>query len=285
MAEHSSQTSQAKKVALPSSIEQVMWSKRLAAVGGLVGLEVQTLYIGNNSEIQVELTDASGKSLGKYSERTAGNKFWAQIRVPADVRDELYATVKLPKHGLQKKSPPLKVVPPVQITNAKWDKSEVRRGDTLKLTADVKGVPEGVEALIQIFEHDESGANELVSTFTSPVRNKKIEAEWEFEYHGDVKQIPTSEETEKGYQPPRYFFRVSVAEIVGDSGLMQFQDWIEWELVDPLGNPIPNAEYELQLPDGSKKKGKLTGGGTMQLDGIPPGPSKIDIVPPRDLEQ
>ncbi len=69
------------------------------------------------------------RSLGKYSERTAGNHFWAQIRVPDDARDELYATVKLPKHGLQKKSSPLAVVPPVQISNAKWDKSEARRGE------------------------------------------------------------------------------------------------------------------------------------------------------------
>ena len=83
MAEHSSQTGQTKKITLPSSIEQVTWSKGLAAVGGVVGLEVHTLFIGNNSEIQIELSDASGKTLGKYSERTAGNRFWAQIRVPA----------------------------------------------------------------------------------------------------------------------------------------------------------------------------------------------------------
>ncbi|MBP1647508.1 MAG: hypothetical protein H6Q30_953 [Bacteroidetes bacterium] len=278
MAEHSSQTSQAKKVALPSSIEQVMWSKRLAAVGGLVGLEVQTLYIGNNSEIQVELTDASGKSLGKYSERTAGNKFWAQIRVPADVRDELYATVKLPKHGLQKKSPPLKVVPPVQITNAKWDKSEVRRGDTLKLTADVKGVPDGVEALIHIFEHDESGANELVSTFTTPVGNKKIEAEWEFEYQDDTGNIPSAHEAEKGYQAPQYFFRVTVGEVGGESGPLEFKDGVSLELNDDAGKPIPGLEYILHCADGSQRKGKLDKEGKAFEKDVPPGPVTVEFV-------
>jgi len=117
MAEHSSQTGQVKKVTLPSSIEQVMWSKKLATAGGLVELDVFTLYIGNNSEIQIELSDGSGKSLGKYTERMAGSRFRAPIRVPAEAKEELYATVKLPKHGLQKRSDSLRVVPPVQFSN------------------------------------------------------------------------------------------------------------------------------------------------------------------------
>ncbi len=279
MAEHSSQTGQSKKVTLPSSIEQVMWSKRLAAVGGVVGLEVHTLYIGSNSEIQIELSDATGKTLGKFSERTAGNRFWAPIRVPDGARDELYATVKLPKHGLQKKSSPLHVVPPVQISNAKWDKSEARRGDTVKLTTDVKGVPDGVESVIEIYEHDSDGAHELVSKFQVPVKNKKIEAEWEFEYHDDTDSIPSAHETEKGYRAPDYFFRVNVAEVMAESGLLAFRDWLQMELKDDSGNPYPNEEYVLTFADGTSKKGKLDDQGEAKVDNVPPG--KVNVEYPR----
>jgi hypothetical protein len=278
MAENSSQTGQTKKVTLPSSIEQVMWSKKLAAVGGVVGLEVYMLYIGNNSEIQIELSDKSGKTLGKYSEHTAGNRFWAQIRVPMDAREELYAMVKLPKHSLQKKSSPLVVVPPVQISNAKWDKSEARRGDTLKLTADVKGVPDGVEAMIEVYEHDSDGAHELVSKFQVPVKNKKIDAEWKFEYHEDTGSIPSAHETEKGYHAPKYFFKATVGEVGVDSAALEFKDGIALELNDDSGNPISDVEYVLHCADGSQRKGKMDNEGKAFEKDVPPGPVTVEFV-------
>ena len=42
-----------KKVNLPSSIQQVLWTRPNAAVGAKVGLEVFTQFVGNNSEIKM----------------------------------------------------------------------------------------------------------------------------------------------------------------------------------------------------------------------------------------
>ena len=108
---------------------------------------------------------------------------------------------------LTKKSNCMYVYPAVEIKNLKWDKNEARRGDILKLTADVTNVYEGAEAEIQIWEHDSDGAHDLITKFPVIVKNKKIEADWEYEYHEDTDDIPTEEETEKGYNPPEYFFR------------------------------------------------------------------------------
>src|SRR5574341_478036 len=141
MPQHQGQTDQVKKVQLPSAIQQVLWTKRMAAPGGKVGLEVYTHYVGNGSDLQIEFSDQPGKILGNYRDKMGGNRFAANITVPANAKEALYATVKLPKHGLSMKSGPLIILPPVQIINAKWDKPEARRGDILKLTADVKGVP------------------------------------------------------------------------------------------------------------------------------------------------
>jgi hypothetical protein len=45
------QTDQINKIELPSAIQQVLWTKRRAARGGMVGLDIFTHYVGNNSRL------------------------------------------------------------------------------------------------------------------------------------------------------------------------------------------------------------------------------------------
>jgi hypothetical protein len=239
-----------------------------------VGLEIFTFYVGNGSSIEIDLSDQTGKNFGKYNEKIAGNRFWTQIKVPAEAKQALYANVKLPKHGLQMKSNPLIILPAVEITNAKWDKKEARRGDILKLTADVKGVQDGTEGELEIWEHDDDGAHDFITKFTVLVKDKKVETEWEYEYHEDTDDIPTEEELKKSsnrYNPPEYFFTVVVGGISADSGLLEFNDWIEIELLDEKDNPIPNEKYVIDLADGSQKTGTLDSKGFTRIEDIPPG--------------
>jgi hypothetical protein len=272
MFEYQGPTDQIKKVELPSSIQQVVWTRPYAAVGAKVGLEVFTQFVGNNSEIKIEISDNSGKKFETIKAKISGNKFWKQITVPEKAKDELYAEVKLPKHGLNKKSNCMYVYPPVQIKNCKWDKKEARRGDILKLTADVLNVYEGTEAEIQIWEHDADEAHDLITKFPVIVKNEKVEAEWEYEYHEDTDDIPTEEETEKGYNPPEYFFRVNVAGVSEDSELLEFKDWIELELLDEFGDPIAEADYVVLLADETKVEGKLDKNGYARVEDVVPGP-------------
>lgn len=242
-----------------------------------MGLQVVTHFVGNNSEIKIELTDKSGKSHGNFTDKIHGNHFWAPVKVPANAKEELYATVKLPKHSLNQKSGPLVILPPVQITNAKWDKKEARRDDILKLTADVKGVPDGVEAQIEILEHDADGAHDFITKFPATVKNKKIEAEWEFEYHEETDDIPSADETEKGYHPPEYFFRVKVGEVTVESGLLEFKDWVEFTVKDSKRNPIADRNFTITFADGRKESGKLDANGHARIHSAPPGPYVIEV--------
>jgi hypothetical protein len=278
MNEHQSQTGQIKKIKLESSIQQVYWTRRAAAPGGTIGLEVFTHYVGNNSEIKIDLTDKSGKSHGNFTDKIHGNHFWGPVKVPANAKEELYATVKLPKHSLSQKSGPLIILPLVEITNAKWDKKEARRGDILKLTADIKGVPDGVEAFIEIWEHDADGVHDFVTKFPVQVKSKKIEAEWEFEYHEDTDDIPSAGETEKGYHTPEYFFRVRAGEVTAESGLLEFKDWVEIQLIDDRGNIVPHQRYRVTLPDGTTREGELDDNAKARLEDIPPG--NVTIIYP-----
>lgn len=276
MKEHLGSSDKIKKVELSSSIQQVLWTKPFAAAGAKIGLEVFTQFVGNNSEIQIELYDKNAKKFDAIKGKISGNHFWKEITVPEKAKDELYAFVKLPKHDLCKKSNCLYIYPAVQIKNLKWDKKEARRGDILKLTADVLNVYEGTEAEIQIWEYDTDGAHDFITKFPAIVKNQMVEAGWEFEYYEDTDDIPTEEETEKGYNYPEYFFRVVIAGVSRDSEILRFKDWIGLVLYNYSGKPIPNIQYKLILPDGKERTGKLDKDGYSKEDDIPPGKIKIE---------
>lgn len=271
MAESKSNTDKIKKEKLPSSIQQVFWNKRAAFAGSKAVVELYTHYVGNNSKVNLRITDGSGKTIKKIERAISGNYLAQEVDIPVDTKEQLFAEVDLPKHGLNKKSVPMSVFPPVKLGNVKWDKTTVRRNDLLKLTADVKNFPAGADAMIEIYENDPDDAHTLVSKFPAIVKNNKIEAKWEFEYKGDVKDIPRHEESENGYIPPKYFFKVLLIDVADSSSLVEFKDFIRIELKDAEGNLIPNEKYELHLPDGTVRKGNLDENGIAVEENIPAG--------------
>ncbi len=171
----------------------------------------------------------------------------------------------------------MEVIPLIKITNARWGQDIVRRQDIVKLTADVTDAPEGIEALIEIHEHDNDGAHDLVTKLKALVNNKKVETDCQFEYQGDTKGIPTVAESKTGYSPPRYLFKVIIGRSKAESGLMEFKDWIELKLVDAGDNPIGEWDYILHLADGQKKNGKLDKAGYAREEDIPPGKVSVEL--------
>jgi type VI secretion system secreted protein VgrG len=53
------------------------------------------------------------------------------------------------------------------------------------------------------------------------------------------------------------------------------KSWIEIELVDEEGNPVPGEAYKVTLPDGSVDSGTLDEKGFCRIDGIDPGTCQI----------
>jgi hypothetical protein len=47
--------------------------------------------------------------------------------------------------------------------------------------------------------------------------------------------------------------------------------WIEIELRDADGNPVPGARFELTLPDGTTRTGSLNFTGVLRIEGLDPG--------------
>jgi hypothetical protein len=274
--EHTGNTDKTTQVKLPSTIEQVLWTEPVAAPGAVVGLEVFTRYVGNGADLQIELSDQRGSKHGTFKEKIAAGRFWASIRVPPGAKDALFADVKLPKHGLSQRSPALLVLPPVEVANAKWDRQETFHGALHKLVADVKGLPDGAEVDVSVWEHDDEGAHELVTRFPALVRGGKVEAEWEFAYHGGAAGL-LAWLAGRAEGVPQYFFKVGAHGVSAQSERLKL-NWLLIELVGEDDAPIPGERYVVELPDGTKREGALDAHGrAVILDIEKPGSCKVSF--------
>ena len=53
--------------------------------------------------------------------------------------------------------------------------------------------------------------------------------------------------------------------------------FIEIELVDDDGKPVPNAAYVIELPDGTQRTGRTDGAGKARITGLDPGTAKVSF--------
>jgi len=291
MSEYKKRTDKVHAIALTSKITNASWGQKVATVGDNVKFFVQTHFVGSGSEIEIEVEAKKGKKVEKLKGQVFGDQFAGSLVIPEKAKEEIIFTAKLPKHGLQMKSGTMTVFPLIKVTNMKWGQKEARRGDIVKLSADIDGLPDEAEVMILIYEYDRDSAHDFITKFPCHVKNRKIQAEWEYEYHEDTDEIPTHEEMQKygkSYNPPEYFFVLDFhGQRFGDkqeSKLLEFKDWIEIELKAKLsGEPIADEEYTVILSDGKEIKGKLDGAGFARIKDVPPGKFKatfpdIDLV-------
>ena len=277
-------TDTAHKVKLESELLYAGWKSGVAYIGLAAAFEVKTAFVGNGAPIEVVGKTRDGKKLGKVKGVVNGNSFAGTLEIPDNVKegDWAYFEVDLAKCGLKGKADPVPVAPPIVVANMKWSAKEARRGEVVTLSADARGVRDGTGVTLTIYEHDTDGVHDKIVELAAAARDQKISLDWKYEYFEDTDEIPTDEELKKygkSYNPPEYFFAVKVeGNKFGkkqESGLLLFKDWIEVELLDSGGRPVPNADYILRLPDGAEKRGQLDGDGKARVEDVPPGKFKI----------
>lgn len=271
MTEYQRSTDAVHEIQLTSAISNVTWGYMQASVGDEVPLLVRTHFVGDGSEIRITVYNSSGRRLDRFTGTVRGNRYRGTYTVSDRAEDAIYFEAELRQHGLSERSENMEIVPPVEITNLQWSQQEARRGDILQLTADVEGAPDGTEATIEIYEHDEDGAHDFITRFTTFVQDGRIDTQWAYEYYDDVDDIPSDWELEAGYNAPEYFFRVIIRSRQADSENLLFRDWVEINLVDEDGQPIADEDYTMYLADGSERSGTLDSEGHAREEDVPPG--------------
>ncbi len=277
-------TDTAHKVKLESELLYAGWKSGVAYIGLTAAFEVKTAFVGNGAPIEVVGKTKDGKKLGKVKGVVNGNSFAGALEIPDNVKegDWAYFEVDLAKCGLKGKADPVPVAPPIVVANMKWSAKEARRGDVVTLSADARGVRDGTDVTLTIYEYDKDRVHDKVVELAAAARDQKISLDWKYEYFEDADEIPTDEELKKygkSYNPPEYFFAVTVeGNEFGkkqESGLLLFKDWLEVKLLDRDGSPMANEHYVLTLPDGATREGDLDADGRAKLEELPPGPCRV----------
>ena len=160
-----------------------------------------------------------------------------------------------------------------------WGQSIVHRDEQVALRAETAGFDDGTAATLRIFAYREDGDHELVGQLAAAVGRDRVEAVWPYEYHGDVADLPDPIGREGDvYAPVRYFFDLDVDGHTGRSGMLEFRDWIEFEVVDVDEKPLAYQRFVARFADGSQREFRLDEDGQARLDGVPPGMVYLDQV-------
>ncbi|MCK4372373.1 MAG: hypothetical protein KAW61_04465 [candidate division Zixibacteria bacterium] len=268
------------EVKLDSSLISVSWTCGMAIGGQTASFEVLTELVGEGAPIKVKGMSKNGKKLGKVEGVMRRNHFGGAFQIPEDIElgDKVFFEAKLSKNSLDGESEHIPAYPPIRVSNMKWSAQEARRGDTLTLTADIKGLPNEAELAVVIYEYDRDGRNDRITELLAHVENGRVEIRWEYEYHEDTDEIPTQEELDKysgQYNPPEYFFTIKAEGVEygkkQESGLLEFKDWVNISLVNIRGEPVANKKYTLRTADGQERTGTLDGDGRAREENLPPG--------------
>lgn len=268
------------EIKLESALIYADWRQGAAYTGYKAAFEVVTVFVGNGAKIEIAGKSEKGKKLGKIKDTIDSNRYIGSFDIPSDAEpgDQVWFEVKISANGIDGESGRIPVYPAPVVTNMAWSANEARRGDTLRLTADVDKVEGGTEATVTILEYDNDGAHDKIVELPAVIKDKKLEIDWEYEYHEDVDELPTSAEVERygaTYNPPEYFYTITIGGVVfgrnQESGIIKFKDWVEFVFADREGNPVAEEKFTAVLPDGKEIEVQTNSEGVIRLNDILPG--------------
>lgn len=284
--EYTVATDKKEKIKLESRIVSADWLSSFARGGAEAELRVKTVFVAEGSAIEIIGHSTKGKAPGTIKGKIFNDEFIGKLLIPekVSVDAEIWFEAKLPKHGLKEESgTSIPARPPILASKICWDKDTVKRGDLVKVTCQFEsGVQDGEDAIFVIYEHNPNSYDFKVTSFQTTIKNNKAEATWLFNYQDDTAQIPTHVELQpsnKSYHNPDFFFVVVVDGVrIGEgreSGLMKFQDFLDFNLFDHHDILLRDHDVEIQFANGSKIHSRSDAQGHVHVESLGPGPTKI----------
>lgn len=273
-------TDQVHQVKLDSTVMAASWVANRVVAGHEAEVEVRTSFVGSGAPLEIEVKTEDGDDGGNLRDVIRNNVFRGRLTLSENlpVGALIYFDVKLPGSGnAEGRSNSVPVVLPPRISKLKWSAAEARRGDILVLSASVKDVPVRCPATVEIYEFDEDGAHDLITSLTGEVLEDRLEVRWLFQYTEDTDEIPSQDDLDpygNDYRHPEYFFVVDIDGFrVGEeqeSRILRFTDHLE---IRYDGSVQEASQYEvvLVLPDGSERTSEFDDNGIARFDDVPAG--------------
>ena len=219
-------------------------------------------------EIQVEFTDSAGKPL-------SGVKYNLTDPDKAELVGASTLDGAARHAGYAKKGSFDLFVP--ELKNAKWKKPKVKMGEEAEFEVEAD-VAEGItEAKVVLFEI-RGNTRRAVAFLDRPVEGKKVKGKWKPGY-SEVEAPEAGSQPEGEATPPpekpTYEFMCVVDGLVAVSDSLKIADALEIELLDADGEGIADADYEIILPGGEIRTGKLDGSGKAKFEDLEPGGAEV----------
>lgn len=286
---YTKQTDKSHIVKLDSALIYALWKCGSARGGAKAGLEVRTSFVGEGAAIEITVKGDDYGKITKHKDKIYGNRYYGEVDIPKKIKpgESVWFEVKLSRQGIKGESNVIPAGPPIELRRMQWDKKEARRGDVLKLTAELEGVEEGAEATVIIYEYDRDGHHDRIVSIPTQVKSRKVELDWEYRYEENVEEIPTDVELKKygkSYNPPEYFFVVVIdGQRIGEkqeSGLLEFKDTMRIRMEDAYGNPCKARKFTVRFADGSSRDVQTGDDGVVLVEKVPPGKVTIKPHPP-----
>jgi hypothetical protein len=169
------------------------------------------------------------------------------------------------------------------IVNAQWSVKQANVGTAVDLIVDTIGVENGEKATLEIYVRDGNYTDHLLETLEAQVSGDQARASWTIQVDEKYLTLCEAKASKKKYSQPFFFFKVKIADMIEQSGLLHVKDWIEVELYGDANKPIPNERFRVVLDSGVVINDKLDGSGKKKVQGVSPGNVSIEFLDRNDV--
>ena len=166
-----------------------------------------------------------------------------------------------------------------RLFDARWSVRKARPGDAVELLVDTEGLPTGTPVGLEIWEHDQDGAHDLVARLEGAVAANEVRVPWTYTYVEDDDDAETEQDRRLGAPVPEFHFVAKAAGVEATSLLLEFRDDLTLRATLPDGRPAREWQYTVHLAEGDRTGTLDEAGEALEID-VPPGPVEVTFSRP-----
>jgi uncharacterized Zn-binding protein involved in type VI secretion len=163
------------------------------------------------------------------------------------------------------------------IVNAQWSEKQAKVGSAVDLIVDTIGIKDGEKATLEVYIRDSNYSDHLLEMLEGKVQGDQVKASWTLQVDEKYLSICEAKSSKKRFSRPFFFFKISISDLNEQSGILNYQDWLEIKVLNKDGKPAANEDYILRMANGEIQKGKLDGNGHKKIENIDPSRCEVEF--------